>query len=187
MVVYTPKNVMGSLLGGDDGGAPNPTQPIYQVNEGVCGVAWVNIKPGTSRFARWLIKEGYGRSDSYRGGVNLRLWNVCGSRYSQSLTRWEAATRAVAEVPARRRHHCVRRVTHRLIGQHTTCATMKVRPLRPHLPDRGASMTWKKMRRPGGYLEGAWPPFRTPKHPDPTGMTEAPSRSALRGGRVTDG
>ena len=97
MVVYTPANLMGSLMGGDDGG-PDPSKPVHLVNEGVCGTAWVNIKPGGSRFARWLVKEGYGRSDSYRGGVSLSLYQVCGDRMSQSLTRWEAAARAVAEV-----------------------------------------------------------------------------------------
>jgi hypothetical protein len=99
MVVYTPKNVMASLTGGDDGG-PDPSEPVYNVSEGVCGTAWVNIKPGGSRFARWLVKEGYGRADSYRGGVNLSPGLVCGDRvrYSQSLTRQEAAASAMAEV-----------------------------------------------------------------------------------------
>ena len=97
MVVYTPKNMMASLMGGDDGG-PDPSKPVDIVNEGVCGTAWVNIKPGGSRFARWLVKEGYGRSDSYRGGISLSLYRVCGDRGSQSLTRWEAAAHAVAEV-----------------------------------------------------------------------------------------
>lgn len=97
MIVYTPKNMMASLMGGDDGG-PDPREPVYQVNEGVCGTAWVNIKPGGSRFARWLIKEGYGRSDSYRGGITLSLYNICGDRMSQSLTRWGAAARAITTV-----------------------------------------------------------------------------------------
>ena len=35
----------------------------------ICGFGWVNIKPGNSRFARWLVKEGYARKDSYYGGV----------------------------------------------------------------------------------------------------------------------
>lgn len=30
------------------------TQPVYHVPEGACGFAWVNVKPGTSRFAKWL-------------------------------------------------------------------------------------------------------------------------------------
>jgi hypothetical protein len=97
MVVYTPADMLGSLTGGDDGGA-DPNEPVYLVNEGVCGSAWVKITPGGSRFARWLVKEGFGRSDSYAGGVNLSLYMVCGERYSQSLTRWEAAARAVASV-----------------------------------------------------------------------------------------
>jgi hypothetical protein len=97
MTVYTPRDVMASLTGGDDGG-PDPSQPTYFVSEGVCGSAWVNIKPGGSRFARWLIKEGYGRTNSYSGGVDLRLWRLCGERGSQSLTRWDAAARAVAAV-----------------------------------------------------------------------------------------
>jgi hypothetical protein len=95
MVVYTPKNMMASLMGGDDGG-PDSSKPVDVVNEGVCGVAWVNVKPGGSRFARWLIKEGCGRTDSYRGGVSL--YTIGGDRMSQSLTRKEAAAQAVAEV-----------------------------------------------------------------------------------------
>jgi hypothetical protein len=97
MVVYTPKNVMASLMGGDDGGA-DPSQPVYGVSEGVCGSAWVNIRPGGSRFARYLIKEGMGRTNSYSGGVDIRMWALCGDRGSQSLTRWDAAARAVAAV-----------------------------------------------------------------------------------------
>jgi hypothetical protein len=38
---------------------------------GVCGFAWVNIKPGTSRFARWLKKSGLARTDNYDGGVTM--------------------------------------------------------------------------------------------------------------------
>jgi hypothetical protein len=97
MVVYTPKNMMASLMGGDDGGA-DPNEPVYNVPEGVCGTAWVNIKPGGSRFARFILKEGLGRSDSYRGGVNLSPAKICGDRGSQSLTRWEAAAHAIADV-----------------------------------------------------------------------------------------
>jgi len=39
--------------------------------EGVCGFAWINVKPGTSRFARWLKANGKGRPDSYYGGVTI--------------------------------------------------------------------------------------------------------------------
>jgi hypothetical protein len=97
MVVYTPRDVMGSLMGGDDGGA-DLSQPVEYVGEGICGNAWVNIKPGGSRFARWLIKQGYGRAGAYRGGVTLSTWMICGDRGSQSYARWCAAADAIAEV-----------------------------------------------------------------------------------------
>jgi hypothetical protein len=97
MVVYTPRNMMGSLMGGDDGGA-DPSKPVDFVSEGVCGTAWVNVKPGGSRFARFILSEKLGRADSYRGGVSLSLYSICGDRMSQSLTRWEAAAHAVAAV-----------------------------------------------------------------------------------------
>lgn len=97
MVVYTPRDVMGSLTGGDDGGA-DPSQPIYGVSEGICGTAWVNVKPGGSRFARYLLSEGMARRDSYAGGVAMSTWKVCGDRYSQSYARWDAAATAIAKV-----------------------------------------------------------------------------------------
>jgi hypothetical protein len=96
MVVYTPKDPVASLLGGPDGG-PDPSEPVYTVNEGICGSAWVNIRPGGSRLARWLIKEGYGRPDRYYGGVAVSLYRLCGDGGSQSYTRWVAAADAVAE------------------------------------------------------------------------------------------
>lgn len=40
MIVGTPRNMMGSLLGGDDGGL-DPAKPIYRVDGGVCGFAWI--------------------------------------------------------------------------------------------------------------------------------------------------
>jgi hypothetical protein len=97
MIVGTPKNMMASLLGGDDGGF-DPNEPIYHVADGVCGFAWVNVRPGGSRFARWLIKNGHGKRDSYAGGVYLSLYGWCVPGMSQSLQRKEAAAHAVAEV-----------------------------------------------------------------------------------------
>ena len=37
----------------------------------ICGFAWVNIRPGTSRFARWLVRTKRAYSDSYYGGVTI--------------------------------------------------------------------------------------------------------------------
>ena len=30
------------------------SKPIEVVNDGVCGFAWINMKPATSAFAKWL-------------------------------------------------------------------------------------------------------------------------------------
>jgi hypothetical protein len=70
--------------------------PIIQryepIMDGVCGFAWVNVKPGTSSFARWLSKNGLGHK-SYYGGVDIWI-----SDHSQSMTRKECHARAFAEV-----------------------------------------------------------------------------------------
>jgi len=44
----------------------------------ICGFAWVNVKPGTSAFAKWLIKENHAHK-AYRGGVDIWI-----SDYNQS-------------------------------------------------------------------------------------------------------
>jgi hypothetical protein len=71
MLVGDPKNMMASLMG-DDGGF-REDRPIYKVASGACGYAWVNVKPGTSSFAKWLVKNGHGYSDSYYGGVSVQM------------------------------------------------------------------------------------------------------------------
>tara|TARA_Y100001972_G_scaffold14242_1_gene15009 strand:- start:825 stop:1145 length:321 start_codon:yes stop_codon:yes gene_type:complete len=45
-------------------------EPMY------CGFAWVNIAPGTSKFARDLKKAGVVNGRSYYGGVDV--WNPGG-------------------------------------------------------------------------------------------------------------
>jgi len=65
----------------------NDHSPIikqYHVPDGVCGFAWVVIKPGTSSFAKWLVKHNEAKKHSY-GGVSI--W-VRG--YGQSMERKEA-------------------------------------------------------------------------------------------------
>lgn len=63
----------------------------YVVSDGVCGFAWVNVRPGTSPFARWLVKTGRARKDSYLGGVSIWCHD-----YRQSMTLKEAYCRAFA-------------------------------------------------------------------------------------------
>jgi hypothetical protein len=38
---------------------------------GPCGFAWIIVKPGTSSFARWLIRTGHAVPDRYFGGANI--------------------------------------------------------------------------------------------------------------------
>lgn len=60
---------------------------------GCCGFAWVNVKPGNSRFANWLKKTGRGRADSYYGGVTIWI-----SDYGQSMNLKESYAYAFAKV-----------------------------------------------------------------------------------------
>jgi len=71
----------------------SPVENEWFVADGVCGFAWVQIKPGNSRFANFLKKEELARPDSYLGGVSVWV-----SQYNQSMQRKEAHARAMAEV-----------------------------------------------------------------------------------------
>lgn len=62
------------------------------VDDGPCGFAWIIVKPGTSKFARWLKEKGYARPDSYYGGVSIWIKD-----YSQSMMRKEAHAMAMAK------------------------------------------------------------------------------------------
>jgi len=53
----------------------------------------VTVRPGNSSFARWLVKEGHGRVDSYAGGVMIWVRTA-----SQSYERKRAYARAMAAV-----------------------------------------------------------------------------------------
>lgn len=61
------------------------------VEDGVCGFAWVNIKPATGPFVKYLKAQGIGHK-AYHGG-----WDIWISDYGQSMTRKEAHARAMAE------------------------------------------------------------------------------------------
>lgn len=85
MVVGSPKHFMSNEL--------DTTKPMEYVSDGVCGFAWVNVKPGTSSFAKWLVKNNYARKDSYYGGVCVWIGD-----YNQSMQRKEAHASAMASV-----------------------------------------------------------------------------------------
>lgn len=75
-------------------GQPKPGARIYAVPEGPCGFAWVQLKPGTSAFAKWLKANRLAHADSYHGGVSIDA----PMEFGQSITRKEAWAGAVARV-----------------------------------------------------------------------------------------
>ncbi len=85
MVVGTPTTLFGNEI--------DYSKPVEVVNDGVCGFAWVNLKPGNSAFANWLKKNKLARPDSYYGGVTIWV-----SDYNQSMERKSAYAGAFARV-----------------------------------------------------------------------------------------
>jgi len=81
--------------------SPNPmtltdikTGETFDVAEGGCGFAWVNISPARGKFVNYLKKIGKGHK-SYRGGWDY--W-VSSLELGQSITRKEAYAEAFAKV-----------------------------------------------------------------------------------------
>lgn len=91
MVVYEPRDVMASLMGNDKG--IEDARKVYApIESGVCGFAWITIRPGTSSAARYAVKE-HGFRKAYYGGVEKWV-----SGFGQSMERKEAYARAYADV-----------------------------------------------------------------------------------------
>ena len=73
---------------------------VYEpVMDGVCGFAWINIKPGNSQFANWLKKSAEAGTihlnvhKSYYGGIDLWVGD-----FGQSYERKRAYANAFAKV-----------------------------------------------------------------------------------------
>ena len=64
-------------------------QPVM---DGPCGFAWVNVRPGNSSFAIWLVKTGRARK-AYGGGVQIWV-----RYFDQSYTRKSEYADAMADV-----------------------------------------------------------------------------------------
>ena len=73
----------------------SPVVQEWHEPEGVCGFAWVTVRPGGCSFARWGVKQGVFKS-AYGGGVSYWV-----SGYGQSMARKEAYARAAAAILAR--------------------------------------------------------------------------------------
>ena len=71
----------------------SPVVKSWKVDSGICGFAWVKIRPATTAFARWLVKEGKGKVSNYEGGVTI--W---ASGFGQSYERKMAYAGAFAQV-----------------------------------------------------------------------------------------
>lgn len=84
MTVGTPTTLFGNDL--------DPAKPIYHVSEGACGFAWVRVRPATTSFARWLVKNKLAHK-AYTGGVDIWI-----SAHGQSIERKAAHARAMAHV-----------------------------------------------------------------------------------------
>lgn len=86
MIVVEPSNPL------DDS---SPPKKVWACNEGPCGFAWVNVRPGNSKFANWL-KKNHDASRSYYGGLDIWV-----GAYGQSYERKKAYAHAFADVLAR--------------------------------------------------------------------------------------
>lgn len=66
------------------------------VSGGVCGFSWTVIKDGRTSFARWLVKNGHGKTSEYYGGVIV--WGEDTKYSGQSMSAKEAYTSGLCEV-----------------------------------------------------------------------------------------
>lgn len=85
MVVGTPTTPLGNDI--------DYEKETYVVNDGVCGFAWINIKPARGKLVSWLKAMNIGRTDSYYGGYTIWVGD-----YGQSMTKKESYARAFASV-----------------------------------------------------------------------------------------
>lgn len=70
----------------------SPVEKEWFVEDGVCGFAWIVVRPGTSSFARWLKENGHAEKHYYGG---MSIWVTVGN---QSMQKKETWGRAFAEV-----------------------------------------------------------------------------------------
>ena len=85
MVVGEPTTPLGNDI--------DYSKETYYVADGVCGFAWINIKPARGKFVKYLKDNDIGRKDSYYGGYTIWV-----SGFGQSMTRKENYARAFVKV-----------------------------------------------------------------------------------------
>ena len=84
MVVGTPTTPLGNDI--------DYNKPVYNVPEGPCGFAWIDVYPGNSRLANVLKAAGKARKNYGRGGVSVWV-----REFGQSMARKEAYAGAYAK------------------------------------------------------------------------------------------
>ena len=87
----TPMTVMSADLAGNQ----IPGTPTYYVPEGPCGFAWIVVKPGTSRFARFLRRTGRAHKHYY-GGVAISAF-VFGQSYDRKTAYADAFAKVLRD------------------------------------------------------------------------------------------
>lgn len=85
MMVGTAKSLFDNSI--------DESKPVYRVNSGVCGFAWVSIRPARGKLVNWLKKNGIGRKNNYEGGYQISVFE-----FGQSMEQKEAYARAFAKV-----------------------------------------------------------------------------------------
>ena len=85
MVVGEPTTPLGNDI--------DYSKDTYYVADGMCGFAWINIKPARGKFVKYLKDNNIGRKDSYYGGYTIWV-----SGFGQSMTRKENYARAFVKV-----------------------------------------------------------------------------------------
>ena len=66
---------------------------IDVVDDGLCGFAWINIRPARGAFVNYLKARQWGDVNTYSGGYDIWV-----SQFNQSMTRKHAYAVAFAEV-----------------------------------------------------------------------------------------
>jgi hypothetical protein len=84
MIVGTPTTPFGNDI--------DTSKTMYYVEGGVCGFAWIEIRPARGKFVQWLKKNDIGGIGYYGG------WQISVFIGTQSLERNEAYARAFAQV-----------------------------------------------------------------------------------------
>jgi hypothetical protein len=96
-IACTPKQmVVGQYVGEN-------IRVVDIVDEGMCGFAWVKVRPANNKMARWLKHKGEGYK-AYDGG-----WDVSIHEFGQS---WERKTAAAVAMAAVLRSHGINATAH---------------------------------------------------------------------------